>query len=405
MFDVEKIRGEFPILERTVYGKPLVYLDSGATAQKPLAVIEAVDRLHREGNANIHRGVHLLSEEATEQYEAARQRIADYIGASQKEEIVFTAGATASLNTVAYAWGDAFIGAGDNIVVSEMEHHSNLVPWQLVAQRRGAEVRMLPFDDSGALRTELLGELVDARTRVVAVTQASNTLGTRPDLQPVIEAAHAVGAIAVVDGCQGVVHGGANVQALDCDFYAFSGHKLYGPTGIGVLYGKRELLDRMPPFLGGGDMVDRVSFAHTTFAPVPLKFEAGTANFVGAIGLGEAVRFLQGLDTAEVEAHEQMLLRRATERLTAIEGLRIYGTTEDKCAIVSFNVEGVHPYDLGMILDKLGIAVRTGQHCAEPVMDHYGTKGMCRASFALYNTAAEVDALAAGVERAVRMLR
>ena len=405
MFDVEKIRGEFPILERTVYGKPLVYLDSGATAQKPLAVIEAVDRLHREGNANIHRGVHLLSEEATEQYEAARQRIADYIGASQKEEIVFTAGATASLNTVAYAWGDAFIGAGDNIVVSEMEHHSNLVPWQLVAQRRGAEVRMLPFDDSGALRTELLGELVDARTRVVAVTQASNTLGTRPDLQPVIEAAHAVGAIAVVDGCQGVVHGGANVQALDCDFYAFSGHKLYGPTGIGVLYGKRELLDRMPPFLGGGDMVDRVSFAHTTFAPVPLKFEAGTANFVGAIGLGEAVRFLQGLDTAEVEAHEQMLLRRATEHLTAIEGLRIYGTTEDKCAIVSFNVEGVHPYDLGMILDKLGIAVRTGQHCAEPVMDHYGTKGMCRASFALYNTAAEVDALAAGVERAVRMLR
>lgn len=405
MFDVEKIRGEFPILERTVYGKLLVYLDSGATAQKPLAVIEAVDRLHREGNANIHRGVHLLSEEATEQYEAARQRIADYIGASQKEEIVFTAGATASLNTVAYAWGDAFIGAGDNIVVSEMEHHSNLVPWQLVAQRRGAEVRMLPFDDSGALRTELLGELVDARTRVVAVTQASNTLGTRPDLQPVIEAAHAVGAIAVVDGCQGVVHGGANVQALDCDFYAFSGHKLYGPTGIGVLYGKRELLDRMPPFLGGGDMVDRVSFAHTTFAPVPLKFEAGTANFVGAIGLGEAVRFLQGLDTAEVEAHEQMLLRRATERLTAIEGLRIYGTTEDKCAIVSFNVEGVHPYDLGMILDKLGIAVRTGQHCAEPVMDHYGTKGMCRASFALYNTAAEVDALAAGVERAVRMLR
>ena len=405
MFDVEKIRGEFPILERTVYGKLLVYLDSGATAQKPLAVIEAVDRLHREGNANIHRGVHLLSEEATEQYEAARQRIADYIGASQKEEIVFTAGATASLNTVAYAWGDAFIGAGDNIVVSEMEHHSNLVPWQLVAQRRGAEVRMLPFDDSGALRTELLGELVDARTRVVAVTQASNTLGTRPDLQPVIEAAHAVGAIAVVDGCQGVVHGGANVQALDCDFYAFSGHKLYGPTGIGVLYGKRELLDRMPPFLGGGDMVDRVSFAHTTFAPVPLKFEAGTANFVGAIGLGEAVRFLQGLDTAEVEAHEQMLLRRATERLAAIEGLRIYGTTEDKCAIVSFNVEGVHPYDLGMILDKLGIAVRTGQHCAEPVMDHYGTKGMCRASFALYNTAAEVDALAAGVERAVRMLR
>ena len=405
MFDVEKIRGEFPILGRTVYGRPLVYLDSGATAQKPLAVIEAVDRLHREGNANIHRGVHLMSEEATEQYEAARQRIAGFIGASAKEEVVFTSGATASLNTVAYAWGDAFVGAGDNIVVSEMEHHSNLVPWQLVAARRGAEVRMLPIDDRGALRTDLLGDLLDAHTRVVAVTQASNTLGTRPDLRPVIEAAHAVGAVVVVDGCQGVVHGGVDVRALDCDFYAFSGHKLYGPTGIGVLYGKRELLDRMPPFMGGGDMVDRVSFARTTYAPVPLKFEAGTANFVGAIGLGEAVRFLEGLDARAVEAHEASLLARATEGLSAIAGLRIYGTTPDKCAIVSFNVEGVHPYDVGMILDKLGIAVRTGQHCAEPVMDHFSTKGMCRASFALYNTSAEVDALVAGVERAVRMLR
>ena len=405
MFDVEKIRGEFPILGRTVYGRPLVYLDSGATAQKPLAVIEAVDRLHREGNANIHRGVHLMSEEATEQYEAARQRIAGFIGASAKEEVVFTSGATASLNTVAYAWGDAFVGAGDNIVVSEMEHHSNLVPWQLVAARRGAEVRMLPFDDRGALCTERLGDLLDAHTRVVAVTQASNTLGTRPDLRPVIEAAHAVGAVVVVDGCQGVVHGGVDVRTLDCDFYAFSGHKLYGPTGIGVLYGKRELLDRMPPFMGGGDMVDRVTFARTTYAPVPLKFEAGTANFVGAIGLGEAVRFLEGLDARAVEAHESSLLARATEGLSAIPGLRIYGTTPDKCAIVSFNVEGVHPYDVGMILDKLGIAVRTGQHCAEPVMDHFSTKGMCRASFALYNTAAEVDALVAGVERAVRMLR
>ena len=405
MFDVEKIRGEFPLLGRKVYGRPLVYLDSGATAQKPLAVIEAVDRLHREGNANIHRGVHLMSEEATEQYEAARQRIAGFIGASAKEEVVFTSGATASLNTVAYAWGDAFIGAGDNIVVSEMEHHSNLVPWQLVAARRGAEVRMLPFDDRGALCTERLGDLLDAHTRVVAVTQASNTLGTRPDLRPVIEAAHAVGAVVVVDGCQGVVHGGVDVRALDCDFYAFSGHKLYGPTGIGVLYGKRELLDRMPPFMGGGDMVDRVTFARTTYAPVPLKFEAGTANFVGAIGLGEAVRFLEELDARAVEAHEASLLARATEGLSAIAGLRIYGTTPDKCAIVSFNVEGVHPYDVGMILDKLGIAVRTGQHCAEPVMDHFSTKGMCRASFALYNTSAEVDALVAGVERAVRMLR
>lgn len=405
MFDVEKIRGEFPILSRRVYGKPLVYLDSGATAQKPRCVIEQVDALYRGMNANIHRGVHLLSEEATERYEAARSRIAAFIGAAEREEVVFTAGATASLNTVAYAWGERFVQAGDNIVVSEMEHHSNIVPWQLLAQRKGAEIRMLPFDDDGRLRTECLPSLVDARTRAVAVTQASNTLGTRPDLRPVVEAAHAVGAVVAVDGCQGIVHGGANVREMGCDFYAFSGHKLYGPTGIGVLYGRRELLEAMPPFLGGGDMVDRVTFAGTTFAPVPLKFEAGTANFVGAIALGRAVEFLQEFDPAEIEAHETALLRRATERLSAIDGLRIYGTMEDKCAIVSFNVEGVHPYDMGMILDKLGIAVRTGQHCAEPVMDHYATTGMCRASFALYNTLGEADALADGVARAVRMLR
>ncbi len=405
MFDVEKIRGEFPILSREVYGKPLVYLDSGATAQKPLSVIDTVDCLHRDLNANIHRGVHLLSEEATEQYEAARARIASFIGAAEKEEIVFTAGATASLNTVAYAWGGAFVKAGDNIVVSEMEHHSNIVPWQMLAERQGAEIRVLPFDDAGALRMDLLPGLIDARTRIVAVTQASNTLGTRPDLRPVVEVAHAAGAIVVVDGCQGVVHGGVDVREMDCDFYAFSGHKLYGPTGIGVLYGKRDLLEAMPPFMGGGDMVDTVTFAKTTYAPVPLKFEAGTANFVGAIGLGEAVKFMQRFDPVEIEAHEEALLRRATERLTAVEGLRIYGTAPGKCAIVSFNVEGVHPYDMGMILDKLGIAVRTGQHCAEPVMDHYATTGMCRASFALYNTLSEADALADGVERAVRMLR
>lgn len=405
MFDVEKIRAEFPILGREVYGKPLVYLDNGATAQKPLAVIETIDYLNRELNANIHRGVHYLSEEATTLYEASRERIRAYIGAAEKEEVVFTAGATASLNTVAYAWGEKFVREGDNIVVSEMEHHSNIVPWQMLCERKGAEVRVLPFDDQGRLRTELLPSLLDHRTRAVAVTQASNTLGTRPELRGIIDAAHAVGAIVVVDGCQGVVHGGVNVQELDCDFYAFSGHKLYAPTGIGVLYGKRALLEAMPPFLGGGDMVDTVSFAKTTYAPVPLKFEAGTANFSGAIALAEAVKFVERFDPKEVERHEQALLRRATERLSAIDGVRIYGTTPDKCAIISFNVEGVHPYDMGMILDKLGIAVRTGQHCAEPVMDHYATTGMCRASFALYNTLSEADALADGVERAVRMLR
>lgn len=405
MFDVTAIREEFPILKQQVYGRPLVYLDSGATAQKPEVVIRTLDRLHRELNANIHRGVHYLSEQATELYEAARATVADFVGAAAREEVVFTAGATAAINTVAYGWGDRFVEAGDNVVVSEMEHHSNIVPWQLLCERRGASLRVLPFDDVGRLMVERLPELLDERTKLVAVTQASNTLGTRPDLRPIIEAAHRVGAVVLVDGCQGVVHGGVDVQALDCDFYAFSGHKLYGPTGIGVLYGKRALLEAMSPFMGGGDMVDRVSFERTTYAPVPLKFEAGTANYIGAIGLGEAVRFVQGLDGAAVEAHEQALLAYASEELQRIDGLQIYGTQANKCAILSFNIAGVHGYDLGMILDKLGIAVRTGQHCAEPVMTHYGVQGMCRASLALYTTDEEIAALVKGVKRAVAMLR
>ncbi len=403
--DINSIRNDFPILGRKVNGKPLIYLDSGATAQKPERVIEAVNRLHREQNANIHRGVHRLSEEATELYEQARERVRTFIGAEQREEVIFTAGATASINTVAYAWGERFLHAGDNIIISEMEHHSNIVPWQLLAERKGAEIRVLPFEDSGRLMVERLDDLLDEHTCMVAVTQASNTLATRPELRQIIEKAHAVGAHVMVDGCQGVVHGGVDVTSLDCDFYAFSGHKLYGPTGIGVLYGKRELLEQMPPFLCGGDMVDRVSFAKTTYAPLPLKYEAGTANYIGAIGLGEAIEYLRGLDLASIEAYERELTRYAEQQLQQIEGLRIYGTTEDKCSIISFNVEGVHHYDLGMILDKLGIAIRTGQHCAEPVMAHYGITGMCRASIAMYNTREEMDALFKGVERAVRMLR
>ncbi len=403
--DILSIRNDFPILGRKVNGKPLIYLDSGATAQKPERVIEAVNRLHREQNANIHRGVHRLSEEATELYEQARERVRMFIGAAQREEVIFTAGATASINTVAYAWSERFLHAGDNIIISEMEHHSNIVPWQLMAERKGAEIRVLPFEDSGRLMVEQLDELLDERTRMVAVTQASNTLGTRPELRPIIEKAHAAGTHVLVDGCQGVVHGGVDVEALDCDFYAFSGHKLYAPTGIGVLYGKRELLEQMPPFLCGGDMVDRVSFAKTTYAPLPLKYEAGTANYIGAIGLGEAVEYLNGLDLKAVEEHEKDVARYGEELLQQIDGLNIYGTTEDKCSIISFNVEGVHHYDLGMILDKLGIAIRTGQHCAEPVMAHYGITGMCRASIAMYNTREEMEALYKGVERAVRMLR
>lgn len=403
-FDVERIREDFPILGSRVYGRPLVYLDNAATSQKPQCVIDAVSRAYTECNSNVHRGVHTLSERMTELYEQARERIRNFIGADSCGEVIFTSGATASLNLVAYAWSERFLHAGDNIIISEMEHHSNLVPWKLAADRKSAEIRVLPVDDDGRLMTERLPELLDSRTKVVAVTQASNTLGTKPDLRPIIEAAHSAGAIVVVDGCQGVVHGGVDVRALDCDFYAFSGHKLYGPTGIGVLYGKREILEAMPPFLGGGDMVDKVSFERITYAPLPLKFEAGTADFVGAVGLGEAVRYVESLPAVEVEAHERELLEYATERLLEIKGLKIYGTETGKTPIVSFNVDGISHYDMGMILDKTGVAVRTGHHCAEPTMHRFGVTGMCRASFAFYNTRAEVDALADGVVRAVRML-
>ena len=405
MFDVEKIRAEFPILSREVYGKRLTYLDSGATAQKPRCVVEKMAELLLNDNANIHRGVHRLSEEMTVRYEEAREVVRAFIGAAHREEVVFTSGATMSLNLVASSWCEKNLKEGDNIVVSHIEHHSNIVPWQLAAERKGAELRVIPVADDGSLELEKLDTLVDARTKVVAVTQASNTLGTKPDLARVIAKAHSVGAVAVVDGCQGVVHGGVDVLALDCDFYAFSGHKLYGPTGIGVLYGKRELLDAMPPYMGGGDMVDKVSFAKTTYAPLPLKFEAGTSNFIGAIGLAEAIKFLQSLPAEEVEQHEKALLDYATEQLQQIEGLRIYGTTADKAPIISFNVEGCDHYDIGMILDKMGVAVRTGHHCAEPTMTRFGTNGVVRASFALYNNKEDIDALVKAVKRAVAMLK
>lgn len=405
MFDVEKIRAEFPLLTREVYGKPLVYLDSAATAQKPRCVVECMEHLLYNDNANIHRGVHLLSEEMTARYEEAREVVRNFIGAESREEVIFTSGATMSLNLVASSYCDRFLHEDDNVVVSHIEHHSNIVPWQLATERKGAELRVIPVDDNGALKLDTLDTLIDERTKVVAVTQASNTLGTCPDLALIIAKAHSVGAVAVVDGCQGVVHGGVDVRALDCDFYAFSGHKLYGPTGVGVLYGKRELLDSMPPYMGGGDMVDKVSFAKTTYAPLPLKFEAGTSNYIGAVGLGEAIKFLQSLDAKDVADHERELLDYATEQLLQIEGLHIYGTTEGKAPIVSFNVEGCDHYDIGMILDKMGVAVRTGHHCAEPVMARYGTNGVVRASIALYTNREDIDTLVAGVKRAVRMLK
>ena len=404
-YDIEHIRHDFPILEREVNRRKLVYFDSGATAQKPLEVIETTERLMREYNANIHRGVHHLSGVMTEMYEEAREKLRQFIGAEHREEVIFTAGATASINLVAYAWSQRYLRAGDNVVVSEMEHHSNIVPWQLACERHGAELRVLPFDDCGELQLEKLDELIDGRTRLVAVTEASNTLGTMPSLEPIIAKAHGVGAVVMVDGCQGVVHGGGDVARRGYDFYAFSGHKLYGPTGIGVLYGRKELLESMPPFMSGGDMVDKVTFARTTYAPLPLKYEAGTSNFIGAVGLGAAVEYLQRVGVAAIEEHEQMLLEYMTSRLLEVEGLKIYGTAQRKCPLVCFTIEGTHPYDVGMILDKLGVAIRTGHHCAEPVMTHYGVTGMCRASIGMYNTREEVDALVEGLKRAVMMLK
>ena len=404
-YDIASIRQDFPILDQQVNGRKLVYFDSGATAQKPITVIERTDSLMRKYNANIHRGVHHLSGVMTEMYEQAREKVREFIGAEHREEVIFTSGAMAAINLVAYAWSEKFLSEGDNVVVSEMEHHSNIVPWQLACERKGAELRVLPFDECGALRVDMLDELVDSRTKLVAVTEASNTLGTCPDLRPIIERAHSVGAVVMVDGCQGVVHGGGRVAERGYDFYAFSGHKLYGPTGIGVLYGRKELLEAMPPFMGGGDMVDKVTFAKTTYAPLPLKFEAGTSNFIGAVTLARAVDYVTNLGLDTIEAHEQMVLKAMTERLSAIEGLRIYGTTADKAPIISFNVEGCDHYDIGMILDKMGVAVRTGHHCAEPTMARFGTNGVVRASFALYNNKTDIDNLVAAVKRTVAMLK
>lgn len=404
-FDVEHIRREFPLLEQQVYGKKLVYLDSGATAQKPLCVIECIDTLHKEVNANVHRGVHHLSDRMTTLYEQARERVCKFIGATSREQIIFTSGATASINLVAYSWSERCLNAGDNIVISQIEHHSNIVPWQMAAERKGAELRIIPVTDDGSLDLSKLEELIDSKTKMVAITQTSNTLGTNTNLQHITQVAHNAGAVVLIDGCQGIVHGGVNVTEIDCDFYAFSGHKLYGPTGIGVLYGKSEILNSMPPFMGGGDMVDKVSFEKTTYAPLPLKFEAGTANFIGAIGLAEAIAFLGTLPAEQVAAHEKALTQYATEKLLSIDGLKIYGTTADKAPIISFTIDGCDHYDIGMILDKMGVAIRTGHHCAEPTMHRFGVTGMCRASFGLYNTMADIDALYGAVVRAVKMLK
>lgn len=406
MIDIDKIRADFPILQCKVHGKELVYMDSAATAQKPEVVIETVNQLHRTMNANIHRGIHYLAEQTTQRYEQARETVRELIDAASVREIVFTSGATASINLVAYSFGERFVAAGDNLIVSEMEHHSNIVPWQLLAQRKGAHIRVLPFNEAGELEIDKLEGMIDDRTRLVAVTQASNVLGSMPDLEAVITLAHKHGVPVLVDGCQGVVHASVSMRQLDADFYAFSGHKLYGPTGIGVLYAKEHWLEEMPPFLGGGDMVATVSFAKTTYADLPLKFEAGTSNFIGAIALGTAIDYVNGFDRSKISEHEHSLMEHTATRLNSeIEGVRIYGTAPGKCPILSFTIEGTHPMDIGMITDKLGVAIRTGTHCAEPIMAHYGVSAMNRISFGMYNNLSDADRAVDAVKRAAMMLR
>lgn len=402
-FDIKKVRADFPILDQVVHGKPLVYLDNGATAQKPIQVLDALDRMHRQLNANIHRGAHFLSEQATEKYEEARETIRGFINAAATREIVFTSGTTGAINLVAFSFGERFIKAGDEVLVSEMEHHSNIVPWQLMCERKGAKLKVIPFDQHGLLRMDMVPELLSDKVKIVAVNQASNSLGTVNPIKEIIAQAHRRNIPVLIDGAQGIHHLGVDVKDIDCDFYAFSGHKIYGPTGIGVLYGKEEWLEQLPPYQGGGDMVGTVTFAKTTYADLPLKFEAGTANYIGAVGLAEAIRYVQSLGMENIAAHEEQLLRYATEKLSSIPGLTIYGNAPHKVSLISFLLKDIHHYDTGMILDKLGVAVRTGTHCTEPVMQHFDISGTVRASFGLYNTQEEVDRLYAALLKVKEM--
>ena len=392
--NVEAVRRDFPILSRRVRHKPLVYLDNAATAQKPRSVIAAVSRYYEEENANIHRGVHRLSQEATFAYERARGRIAQFLNAESSEEIVFVRGTTEGINLVASSFGRTRIEAGDEVLITHMEHHSNIVPWQIACRERQATLKVAPIDDSGRLDMDAFEGLLSERTRLVAVAHASNVLGTINPVAEIARLAHDRGAVLLVDGAQGAPHLPVDVRALDCDFYLFSGHKLCGPTGIGVLYGRRELLDAMPPWEGGGSMIESVSFEKTTFADPPTRFEAGTPNIAGAIGLEAAVDYVNEIGPERIDRYEQSLLAYAAEKLAEVEGLRIFGTSDDKVAVISFELEGVHPHDTGTILDLEGVAIRAGHHCAQPLMSRFGVPAMARASLAFYNTREEVDVLA-----------
>ena len=403
MFDIEKIRSDFPILERKVYDRPLVYLDNAATTQKPRCVVDAMSEEYFSVNANVHRGVHFLSQQATDLHEAARERVARFIGAASSSEIIFTRGTTESLNLVASSFSEAFLREGDEVLLTVMEHHSNIVPWQLVRERKGIVLKVIPINDAGEVDLEAYEKLFTPRTRLVAVTHVSNVLGTVNPVKQMAAVAHAHGARILVDGAQSVPHFSVNVQDIDCDFLTFSGHKVYGPTGIGVLYGKEELLDRMPPYQGGGEMISRVTFEHTTFERLPFKFEAGTPDYVGAHGLGVALDYVEQLGMENIHLHERELTRYAMEQLSLIPGMHLFGTAAEKDAVVAFTVGDIHPLDLGTLLDRLGIALRTGHHCAQPLMARFGVESMARASFALYTTRAEIDALVSAIDRVRKM--
>jgi cysteine desulfurase / selenocysteine lyase len=404
MFNVNQIRKDFPILQRTIYGKPLVYFDNGATTHKPRTVLDATIQSYSKDYSNIHRGVHFLSEQSTESYEEARRKVREFINAEWSQEIIFTSGTTGSINAVAFSFGERYVNEGDEIIVSAMEHHANIVPWQMLCERKKAKLKVIPFDADGILNIETYKKLLNPKTRIVAVTEVSNTLGTINPVKEMIAMAHKQNIPVLVDGAQAVQHNKVDVQDLDCDFYVFSGHKIYGPTGIGVLYGKKELLDEMPPYQGGGDMIECVTFEKTTYNELPFKFEAGTMNFTGAVGLGVALDYVKSIGLDSINAYEHELLNYATQKLQAVDGLKIYGNAPQKTAILSFNLEGAHPYDVGMILDKMGIAVRTGTHCTMPVMDFFGITGTVRASLAFYNTKEEIDYLHDGLLKAKKML-
>ena len=403
MKDISEIRNDFPILGRTVYGKPLIYFDNGATTQKPVCVVDAVREVYTSYNGNIHRGVHAMSDLTSEAFENAREKVRRFINAAEKEEIIFTSGTTGSINAVAFSFGERFIRPGDEVVISALEHHANIVPWQMMCSRKKAVLKVIPVNDSGELILEEYRNLLSEKTKIVAVTQVSNALGTIVPLNKIIKDAHALDIPVLVDGAQGIQHGNVDVTALDCDFYVFSGHKIYGPTGIGVLYGKKKWLSDLPPWQGGGDMVDKVTFEETTYNELPFKFEAGTMNYAGAIGMGAALDYVSGLGRNDIAQREKMLLDYASQRLTAVKGLKIYGTSPDKIPTISFLLDGIHQYDTGMVLDKMGIAVRTGTHCAQPVMARFGIEGTVRVSMSFYNTTEEIDTLGMGIEKIIRM--